>query len=72
MQQVSAPTDQDFRAAGYTAAARDYPLSKRACRWIAAWNNVPFERLPPAWRYAPNAGIFVYIERRAAAEESSQ
>lgn len=64
------PTDEDFRAAGFTAAARDYPLSHAATDWLAAYNGVPLERLPAAWRYAPNADMRAWIEWMAALPRS--
>jgi len=58
--------DEEFRAAGKTAASRNFPLSDRACEWLAAFNGVPVEAMPRAWRFASNAYMQDYIERRAA------
>lgn len=60
------PTDAEFRASGYTGAARNFPLSDAGARWIAEWNGVGFEIMPAAWRYAPNAGMHAWIEKLAA------
>lgn len=62
------PTEAEFRAAGFTDAARAFPLSERAGRWLARFNGVPYERMPPAWHFAPNAYMLEYCEARAGAE----
>jgi hypothetical protein len=59
--------DEEFRAAGKTGASRNFPLSDRACEWLAAFNGVPVETMPRAWRFAANAYMQEFIERRAAA-----
>lgn len=46
------PTDLDFRAVGYTALARNYPLSAAAVAVKSEYNG---GTLPAAARYAPNA-----------------
>lgn len=59
-------TDEQFRVAGYTAAARQYPLSEDGARWIAAFNGIPFDKIPAAWCYAPNAGMRKYVEGKSS------
>ena len=59
------PSDEEFRAAGYTGEARKYKLSEAGCRWIAEWNGVRPEQMPRAWRFAPNEYMRRYIEERA-------
>jgi hypothetical protein len=58
-------TDGDFRTAGYTREARNYPLSEAGARWVAAFNGVPFDKLPSAWCYAPNPFMLAMIEEKA-------
>jgi hypothetical protein len=58
-------TDAQFRAAGFTAAARAFPHSEAGARWIAAFNNVPFDRIPAAWCYASSAWMRDYVEALA-------
>jgi hypothetical protein len=48
------PTEDEFRAAGYTARAAEYPLSEEAFRRKCEFNKVKPENAPLAWRYAPN------------------
>lgn len=50
------PTDAEFRAAGFTAAARDYPRSEIALRLLCAFVGVDPAEAPPAWWFHPNAG----------------
>lgn len=58
-------SDEQFRAAGYTASARNYPLSAAAARWVAEFNGIPFDKIPPAWCYAPNPYMLTMIEEAA-------
>lgn len=51
---AGAPTDAEFRATGYTAAARDFPLSDDAFARKCALNGVSPDQAPATWRYAPN------------------
>jgi len=60
------PSPSDFRAAGFTAAAASFPLSDAACQWLADFNGVPVEKMPLAWRYAPNEYMRKWLEERAA------
>lgn len=49
------PTDEDFRAVGYTGAARKRPIEEAmALVMFAAWNGVEPYQLPEAMRYFPN------------------
>jgi hypothetical protein len=57
----------EFRASGYTAAARQFPLSDAAKEWLARFNGVAVERMPAAWHYAPNEYMRAEMESRAAA-----
>lgn len=65
---MSEPTDQDFRNAGVTGAARNYPLTPAGQRWLAEWNGTTVEKMPDAWRYAPNPAMRDKIERSAKAK----
>ena len=58
-------TDKQLRDAGYDAPARQYPLSEAGARWVAAYNNIPFDKIPPGWCYAPNPGMLAKVERWA-------
>lgn len=58
----STPTEAEFRAAGFTAIAANYPLSEAVCQWLADFNGVRVEQMPRAWRYAPNAYMQNYLE----------
>ncbi len=60
------PSDAEFREAGFTGAAREFPLSDAACAWLAAFNGVKIEQMPRAWRYAPNEWMRDYLEKQAA------
>jgi hypothetical protein len=59
-------TDEQLRGAGYTAKARNYPMSQAAVRWLAKFSGVAFEKVPAAWWYAPNPDVLKSIEERAA------
>jgi hypothetical protein len=59
-------TDEQFRAAGYTVNARKFPLSEAAVRWVAEFNGIPFEKIPPAWCYAPNPFMHTLVEEAAS------
>lgn len=58
-------TDDQFRAAGYTAKARGFPLSEAGARWVAAWNGIEFEKIPASWCYAPNGFMQQWVEEKA-------
>ena len=49
--------DEDFRAVGYTGAARDHPMNAMALVMLAAWNNIEVGQLTPAMRYHPNQAV---------------
>lgn len=60
---MTTPTDIQFRAAGYTAAAREYPLSETAFVWVCRYNGItPANCTNPAWRYAPNRATQLRVE----------
>jgi len=59
-------TDQELRAAGFTSHAREFPRSEDGARWIANFNNIPFEKIPAAWCYASNQWMWDYVEAKAA------
>ena len=65
---TSAPpvTDQQLRDAGFTSAARAYPMSEAATRWLCAFNGVTLELAPAAWWYAPNEACRTMCEAKAA------
>lgn len=52
---MQTPTDEDFRAIGFTGLARGYPRDDLALAMFAAWNGVTPDKLSPAMRYFPNA-----------------
>lgn len=58
-------TDAELRAAGFTATARNYPLSDSALALLASDNGIAAEQCPRAWRYAPNDYCRRQLERRA-------
>lgn len=60
-------TDEQFRTAGYTPRAREFPLSEAGAHWLAASHGIPLERLPHAWCYAPNPFMQTFVENAAAA-----
>lgn len=57
--------DKELRIAGFTSAAKNFPLSETGFRWICKFNGVPPEKAPRAWRYAPNQYMLEYVERKA-------
>jgi len=57
-----APTPEEFRAIGFTAAAADHPLSDAACAIVAEHNGVEPDRMPRAFRYAPNPWMHAWLE----------
>jgi hypothetical protein len=56
-------TDEELRAAGFTAAARNFPMSEKAVRLLSKQTGVPFEKMPAAWHYAPNTYVLEQMER---------
>ncbi len=58
-------TDEELRAAGFTANARKFPRSRSAAQWIADFNGIPFEKIPAAWCYASNEYMYQYVEDQA-------
>lgn len=60
-------TDEQLRAAGYTSAAREYPLSRDAAQSLADYCGVSLDQMPAAWWYSPNA--HVHARREAAGAE---
>lgn len=61
-------TDEQLRAAGYTAKARAYPMSADAVRWLAKFNGVELHQVPAAWWYAPNPAVRENLEDKAKKE----
>jgi hypothetical protein len=51
-----------FRAVGFTAAAAAFPLSHAGQLVVAAHNGVTVDRMPEAFRFAPNAGMKLWLE----------
>lgn len=63
---MSQPTETEFRAIGYTKNAINFPLSEAAVAELCTFNGIAIEQLPnSAWRYAPNAIVQAYWERKA-------
>ena len=63
-------TDDQLRAAGFTAAARAFPLSARAAAWLAQFNGIPVADIPAAWWYAPNVYMQRVLDENGAAVEA--
>lgn len=57
----------DFRAVGFTDAAAQYPKDELAKIALAAWLNVPVEKLPVAMHYHPNSSMMEAWGRVGAA-----
>lgn len=53
----------DFRAAGYTDAAANYPLSGRAMAVMEDCCGLPRTSMPPAYFYAPNAYMRDWLDQ---------
>lgn len=58
------PTEKEFRDAGYSAAAINFPLSDAAFAHLCAFNGIRPDQAPRAWRYSPNATVRDYWEQR--------
>lgn len=67
LETMTTPTEKEFRDAGYTADAVNYPLTERAFQALCEYNGVTTAQAPRAWRYAPNAYVRDYWERAGAA-----
>ena len=64
------PTPEEFRAVGFSAVAADHLLSEEGCAIVAEHNGVEPDRMPRAFRYAPNPWMHAWLEelgRRKAA-----
>lgn len=59
------PTPEDFRAAGFTADAINYPRTEAGFLWLCKFNGCPPEKAPRAWRYASSKGMLEQVERLA-------
>jgi hypothetical protein len=59
------PTEKEFRDAGFTANAINFPRSERGFRWLCWFNGAKPEQAPRAWRYAPNAWCQKYCDEQA-------
>jgi len=55
-------TDEEFRAIGYTWAARKYPLTKEAVQILCWANGLRLDQVTPAWWFAPNEACQVRCE----------
>jgi len=64
-EQLRRPTEEQFRATGYTADAVNYPLSTPAYEAKCAFNGIDPLAAPNTWRYAPNAYMRDFWEERA-------
>ncbi len=58
-------TDDEFRATGFTGAARQYPRSLRGFRWICEFNGATTDNAPKTWRFASNKYMLDYVEAKA-------
>lgn len=63
--------EDPFRAVGFTYRAVEFPRCERGVAAIAAWNNVPVEKLPRALHFYPNASTKAAWERVITAISSS-
>ncbi len=59
---TNVPTDEEFRKAGFTAEAANYPLTTSAVRVLAEFNGVTPEQLPQTYHYAPNPGMQLWLD----------
>lgn len=48
------PSEKEFRDAGMTAAAANFPLDGAEFLWTCIANGIAPDRAPPAYWYAPN------------------
>lgn len=64
---MSEVLDEEFHAAGFTAAARDFPRCAQGIAAICAWNGIEPGQMPPAWGFYPNAATKAAWERVFAA-----
>lgn len=58
------PSEKAFRDTGYTYRAAQYPLSGKALRKKAAFNNVDPATVPDTWWFAPNKYMQDFWEGR--------
>lgn len=65
------PTEKEFRQAGFTAKAINYPLSERAFAWLCRYNGITPEQAPEAWKYAPNETMQARLDELANTAEQS-
>lgn len=65
MYMVPDVSDEQLRAAGFTAASRQFPRSEISARWLANYTGISFCQLPAAWHYASNAYMQNYAEHAA-------
>ena len=56
------PTPEEFRAVGFTEAAANFPLSEEGIAIVAEHNGVEPDRMPRAFRYAPNPWMRDWLE----------
>lgn len=56
-----------FRVVGFSYTATDFPRCETGIRAIAAWNNIPLDKVPTAWKFYPNASTKAAWERVYAA-----
>lgn len=62
------PSEDEFRKVGYTSYAANFPLTWEQQLWLAAFNGVPVDKMPDAWRYAPNETVYKQYEKRICKE----
>lgn len=54
--------EQEFRDCGWTLAARDFPLTETGFMARCQYNNIPPEKAPRAWWFAPNEYVWNQLE----------
>lgn len=62
---MSVPTEEDFRATGWTVDAVNYPISDAAFAYRCRFNNIDPALAPPTWHYAPNEWVQQDLETKA-------
>lgn len=67
MNNPTVPTEEEFRATGWTKNAINFPISEAAVKVRCSYNGITIEQAPKTWWYAPNAWVQADLEKKAAA-----
>lgn len=65
------PTPEEFRLAGFSADALNYPRDRLAFEMLCAFNGVKPEQAPKGWGYFPNEGTKAAWHRVANAARAA-